>query len=205
MLRRLQLNIPNQYAMLEPSRAAELLFRSSQISAVGYDWVSLDKPPEGSIFLFATPPAQQPLPEDGYGWLDDESFQTVALENGVHVEVYSRTLGFTLQDAHATIERKRYRSIQKPDLQLLQYCRIPSDRPHTAIHPGAIRVHPRHPQQNQQSMAAQPSMLNPNMHNQQNLLQQQAMQQRMAAAMQQKAAQAAAQEAYAKKMKVFFN
>jgi hypothetical protein len=35
------------------------------------------------MFLFRTHTGQVEIPEDGYGWLDDEQYQRFTLENGM--------------------------------------------------------------------------------------------------------------------------
>lgn len=65
------------------------------------------------MFLFRTQSGQVDLPEDGYhlemilinryGWLDDEKYQRFMLENGIEIEVFTRSQGFGLQDSHTAV------------------------------------------------------------------------------------------------------
>jgi hypothetical protein len=108
---------------------------------------------------------QQPgsigVPEDGYGYMDDEQYiklttatgtlevnpgffyliQVRSVNKGVQMECYSRNLGFGPTDAICTIKRKRFRIHQHPELQLLHYVKADTGRAPVQAH--LIKQRPR--------------------------------------------------------------
>jgi hypothetical protein len=56
------------------------------------------------LFLFQSPlPGTIEIPDDGYGWMDQEQFQRVSLDQGIHLDLFSRNMGFDVGDVHCTM------------------------------------------------------------------------------------------------------
>jgi hypothetical protein len=53
--------------------------------------------------LFAVNPGAIDLPDDGYGWMDDEQYSRTTLENGVELEIFTRNMGFAPGEAQALV------------------------------------------------------------------------------------------------------
>jgi hypothetical protein len=90
--------------------------------------------------LFASAPGSIEIPEDGYGWMDLEEYSKTKLENGMEVEIFTRNMGFGLNESQALVKRKRFRLVQHGDLQLLHYIRVPEG---PQINPTMIKTRPR--------------------------------------------------------------
>lgn len=136
MFRKQALNIPPaKGAFLSADRASELLFRAAQMP-VGFEFVAVDKPADGTLFVFLPSPA---LPEDGYGYQDDEIYSTQTTAQGLVLDIYTRSMGFAPTDSFVTIRRKRYR-VQGQELMLMHY--IASDS-RTPIQPHLVKQKPR--------------------------------------------------------------
>ncbi|KAJ3275474.1 hypothetical protein HDV01_000301 [Terramyces sp. JEL0728] len=143
MFRKQNINIPlHKGSFLPPNKTGEVLMKAYQMSHVGFDYVFVDKPVDGTLFLFASQ-GQAEIAEDGYGWMDDESYQRFTLENGLEMEIFSRNQGFAIGDTHAVVKRKRYRLVQYSDLQLLHYIRSPMDQTSIPVQLPLIKVRPR--------------------------------------------------------------
>lgn len=127
--RKLQVNIPPVPGILTPDRAEEILQRSALAVSYGFENVVVDRPTGGSIFVFMAPEGMVTLPEDGYGYMDDETYLLSANPNGNQIETFTRSLGFEPSDSVCTIKRKRFRLPQFPDLQLMHYSKADEGRP----------------------------------------------------------------------------
>ena len=80
--KRLKVNIPLQQSKFLPvQKIGELIQKSFTLVNNGFDYILLDKPQDGTIIIFSSQP--QLLPEDGYGWMDNEEMQRFTLENGL--------------------------------------------------------------------------------------------------------------------------
>jgi hypothetical protein len=86
--------------------------------------------------------------------MDDEIINTFTLETGLEVEISSRSLGFGPGDTSATVQRKKYRVVQNSEIQLLQYCKIPSTNIPIPIQPNHAKVFPRNTMMSAQSSPA---------------------------------------------------
>ncbi|KAJ3373238.1 histone methyltransferase set2 [Kappamyces sp. JEL0680] len=152
-----KINIPNLPGVfLAPQKAAEILAKGLQIAAQShFEWTIIDKPIDGAMLLFQTPPGQGEIPEDGYGWMDDESYQKITLENGMELEIFTRSQGFGLGEATCAVyvfgvvlclsKRKRFRLARQPDYQLMHYIRLPGDASTVQIQMNLVKVRPRPP------------------------------------------------------------
>ncbi|KAI8897690.1 hypothetical protein BC833DRAFT_592739, partial [Globomyces pollinis-pini] len=148
MFQKQALNIPLQKGIfVNTQKAAALLMRAFSMLQSGFEWVVVDKPVDGTLFLFATQAGIIEIPEDGYGWMDDESYQRFVLENGVELEVFTRNHGFQGNESHCTVRRQRFRLVQNSGLQLMHYIRVPFDASCPPVQPHLIKVRPRMTQQ----------------------------------------------------------
>lgn len=75
--------------------------------------------------------------------MDDEIINKFTLENGLEVEVTSRSLGFGPGETVATVQRKKYKILQNSEIQLLHYCKIPATSIPIQIQPNLAKVFPR--------------------------------------------------------------
>jgi hypothetical protein len=127
-IKRLMVNIPlHPQSFLTIHKATEVISRAFQLVNSNFEWVLLDKPVDGTLILFTAQPGQQQLPEDGYGWMDDEVRKRFTLENGLEIQTLSRSLGFGPSDAFCTWKRMRFVITQNPELQLIHYIKSPSN------------------------------------------------------------------------------
>ncbi|KAI8819870.1 uncharacterized protein EV422DRAFT_532597 [Fimicolochytrium jonesii] len=134
---------PDREGHLSPERAAVLLQRSHTFADQrGFEWVVADKPVDGSIFAFQLSSMEQ-LPEDGFGWMDDETV-TTAYVNDKEMEIYIRNLGFGFGDTITSMTRRRYR-LSNSTLQIMHYVRAADAAHQLPVYPQLIRVAPRDP------------------------------------------------------------
>ncbi|TPX62508.1 hypothetical protein SpCBS45565_g06993 [Spizellomyces sp. 'palustris'] len=144
MFKKLTTNFaPQRGGPLSPDRAAEILHKAaSLVDQTSFEWIIVDKPVDGSIFVFQLHPSE-PLPEDGYGWMDDEAaFRTIVVDK--EMEIISRSQGFGYGDKVAHMTRRRYRLVHS-DLQLMHYLQMPDPARHVPVHPQLIKAPPRDP------------------------------------------------------------
>ncbi|KAL2917328.1 hypothetical protein HK105_202992 [Polyrhizophydium stewartii] len=126
-----QLPLPRAASML-----IEILRTTSKTEPV-----IVDKPVDGTLFAFVLHPGD-PVPHDGYGWLDDESAKRFTLENNVELEVFTRTMGFGPGDTMTSIQRFRFRIAAHPDYNLVHYLALPP-KMSVLVASRPIRVQPR--------------------------------------------------------------
>lgn len=132
-------------AFFPPDKAAEFLMRASSISSKsGFTWVYVDRPSDGSMFLYKVNSGDISIPDDGYGWMDDEVFSKATVGTQ-EIEIISRSQGFAMGDANVTMTRRRYRLTGNPNFQLLHYTSISSESLKIPIVPSKIRSWPRDP------------------------------------------------------------
>ncbi|KAJ3314870.1 hypothetical protein HDV04_005291 [Boothiomyces sp. JEL0838] len=134
MFRKQNINIPlHKGSFLAPSKLGDVLMKAYQMSHVGFDFVFVDKPVDGTLFLFASQ-GQAEIPEDGF---------VLLISKEQEMEVFSRNQGFSIGDTHAVVKRKRYRLVQYADIQLLHYIRSPMDQTSIPVQLALIKVKPR--------------------------------------------------------------
>ncbi|KAI8917637.1 hypothetical protein DFJ77DRAFT_312738 [Powellomyces hirtus] len=144
MFKKLTTNFPPERgANIAPDRAVAILQKCASLADQhSFEWVVVDKPVDGSIFVFQLSP-MEPLPEDGYGWLDEEnSFRTFLGDR--EVEISSRNQGFGFGDKCTYMTRRRYK-LGHSNLQLLHYVRVSDPAQQTTIHHHMIKTMPRDP------------------------------------------------------------
>ncbi|KAI8907380.1 hypothetical protein EDD86DRAFT_209422 [Gorgonomyces haynaldii] len=140
MFRKKSVNLPNTKVFLPPAKAADILFRAAQHPSP-FEFVLVDKPQDGTLFIFQTQTAGGQIPDDGYGWMDDEIPHKHMLENGMEVEMFARKQGFVQGDQLCTIQRCRYRLTGNPELNMLHYTKIPN--PMTPVNQSLAKTKPR--------------------------------------------------------------
>ena len=108
------------------------------------------------MFLYKVRMGEANIPEDGYGWMDDETSQRVVLDSGKvriktivltkkEIEILARNLGFALGESLVSVTRRRYRLTSNPDLQLLHYLALPAEAPKMAVQSHLVKSAPRDP------------------------------------------------------------
>ncbi|KAJ3338331.1 hypothetical protein HDU93_009631 [Gonapodya sp. JEL0774] len=100
-----------------------------------YSWAIVSKPEDAAT--------NEPLPPDGYGWLDDEVLrERKTLPGAREIEVYERLQGFDTGETMASVSRRRYRLFggKKPEMCAMHY--VKHEGPLVPVTPAQIKVHP---------------------------------------------------------------
>ncbi|KAF8635976.1 hypothetical protein AX15_000140 [Amanita polypyramis BW_CC] len=113
--------------------AITMLTRGAQMAqTVPFTWTYVDKPAEGSLVLLYIP-AQNPFPNDGIRYLDQEAKFSIPVgpQNSRELEIHEIKCGFVPgnpQESMASRVRRRYRFIKGGPSQLIlvHYTRGPS-------------------------------------------------------------------------------
>ncbi|KAJ3152261.1 hypothetical protein HDU89_001481 [Geranomyces variabilis] len=148
---------PERGAHIQPERAAAILEQCMSFGDQStFDLVVVDKPIDGSLFVYKLSHGE-PLPEDGYGWLDDETaYRTYIGER--EMEILSRNQGFGYAEQFTYMTRRRYK-LAGGNLQLLHYVRVSDPAQQMPVHHHLIKVFPRDPKtlNSLTSLPAQPT------------------------------------------------
>ncbi|KAJ3039772.1 hypothetical protein HDV00_011899 [Rhizophlyctis rosea] len=141
MFRKLSMNFPRN-PRFGLDDAAEALERAwSMYRQLTFEWIIVDRPFDGTIFIFQLN-YNEPIPDDGYGWMDDEMVQLTYVGNK-QVEIATRKGGFAFGDQFISMTRTRYR-IANSELHLMHYAELPQNA-RLAVNPNAARKYPRNP------------------------------------------------------------
>ncbi|KAJ3327747.1 hypothetical protein HDU76_011188 [Blyttiomyces sp. JEL0837] len=134
--------VPPVHGELSKDRAAEILLSAVNVSApANYESKVLDQPVDGQIVIVNIAEGK-PVPNDGWGWMDDEVYSTTVVKSGKELLMYTRRQGFAYGAKVANMTRTRYKLVGIPNLNLLHYCKVPDDAPKIPVMPEQVKIEP---------------------------------------------------------------